>query len=147
MRITQQQLRVAGIPLRTNNREAMETIPPHWAAFVEADVAGRLGAGGDVYAVYTEHEHAGVDNLGDYTLVIGHRVPEGVAASDGLVVVTVPASEREVIILEPGRPDLVAEAWQRIWERDDLDLSYLADVERYGQDGAIEISLGLRSAS
>lgn len=146
MRITQQQFHVAGLALRTNNREATDTVPQHWAAFAEADVAAKLGATGDTYAVYTDHEHAGVDNRGDYTLVIGYRVPEGAAVPDGLVKVAVPASEREAIVLEPGRRDLVAQAWQRIWERDDLDLSYLADVERYGQDGTIEISLGLRSA-
>lgn len=146
MRTTQEQFTVIGLPLRTSNREAAQTIPPHWAAFSGADVAGRLGAGGDVYAVYTDHEHAGVDNLGDYTLVIGHRVESGHPVPDGLVAATIPASEREVIPLEPAREDLVGEAWGRIWERTDLDLAYLADYERYGADGSIEISLGLRSA-
>ncbi|WP_341976345.1 GyrI-like domain-containing protein [Microbacterium sp. LWO13-1.2] len=147
MTITQEQFTVVGLPLRTNNREAAATIPPHWAAFVQADVAGRTDAGGDVYAVYADHEHAGVDNLGDYTLIIGHRVADGAAVPEGLASVVVPRSEREVVELEAGRPDLVGEAWQRIWAREDLDLSYLADYERYAADGGIEISLGLRSAS
>ncbi|WP_102193844.1 GyrI-like domain-containing protein [Microbacterium aurantiacum] len=147
MRITQEQFTIVGLPLRTNNREAASAIPPHWESFVQADVAGSTGAGGDVYAVYADHEHAGVDNLGDYTLVIGHRVPDGTVPPEGLAAVVVPRSDREIVELEPGRPDLVGEAWQRIWAREDLDLSYLADFERYAADGGIEISPGLRSAS
>jgi predicted transcriptional regulator YdeE len=122
------------------------TIPAHWEAFSQADVAGRLGIEGDIYAVYTEHEHQGQDNLGDYTLVIGYRVGDEHLVPSGLVAVTVPASLREVIVLEPGRPDLVGVAWEEIWRGDDLALSYLADFEWYGNDGTIEISLGLRAA-
>lgn len=142
-----EQFRVIGLPLRTNNREAAETIPPHWAAFADADVAGRLGVDGDVYAVYTDHEHEGQDNLGDYTFVIGHRVRADQPVPEGLVAATIPASPREVVVLEPGRPDLVGAAWHEIWNRDDLALSYIADFERYGPDGAIEISLGVRPES
>ncbi|MGV8883117.1 MAG: GyrI-like domain-containing protein [Rhodoglobus sp.] len=147
MRITQEQFTVVGLPLRTNNLEASTTIPPHWAAFEQADVEGKTNAGGDIYAVYADHERAGVDNLGDYTLIIGHRVPDGTPVPEGLAAVLVPRSEREVIELESGRPDLVGAAWQQIWARNDLDLSYLADFEHYASDGGIEISLGLRSAS
>lgn len=148
MRTTQEAFTVIGLPLRTRNSEALRTIPPHWAAFSRAGVAARLGRPDEreVFAVYTDHEHAGVDNLGDYTLVIGHRVDAGAPVPDGLLAARIPASEREVIAVEPGREDLVGEAWQRIWARDDLDLSYVSDFERYDPDGAIEISLGLRSA-
>lgn len=59
------------------------------------------------------------------------------------VAVTVPASERETIVLEPGRRDLVGAGWEAIWKRDDLAMSYVADYERYGPDEAIEISLGV----
>ncbi|WP_295014066.1 GyrI-like domain-containing protein [uncultured Microbacterium sp.] len=148
MRTHQDAFTVIGLPLRTRNSEALRTIPPHWAAFSRADVAARLGLADaqEVFAVYTDHEHSGVDNLGAYTLVIGHRVPSGTAVPDGLSAAQIPASEREVIALEPARPDLVGEAWQRIWARDDLALTYVSDFERYGPEGAIEISLGLRSA-
>jgi predicted transcriptional regulator YdeE len=139
-----EQFRVAGLPLRTNNDEASQTIPAHWEAFAEADVAARLGVEGDIYAVYTEHEHEGQDNLGDYTLVIGHRIDADWPVPSGLTAVTIPASLREVIVLEPGRPDLVGAAWEAIWKREDLALSYVADFERYANDGGIEISLGLR---
>lgn len=147
MRTTQEELTVVGLPLRTNNREAESTIPLHWAAFQQAEVARRLHADGDLYAVYADHEHAGVDNFGDYTLVIGYRLDEGMVVPEDLTAVVIPASEREVVPLEAGRPDLVGAAWQEIWSRDDLALSYLADFERYAPDGTIEISLGLRSGS
>lgn len=147
MRTTQEEFTVVGLPLRTSNREAAMTIPPHWEAFQRADVAGRLRADGDLYAVYAEHEHSGIDNLGDYTLVIGYRVDDPATIPADLTAVVVPASAREIVSLEPGRPDLVGAAWQEIWSRSDLDLSYLADFERYAADGTIEISLGLRSAS
>lgn len=142
-----EQFRVIGLPLRTNNGEASETIPAHWAAFSQADVAGQLGIEGDLYGVYTEHENEGQNNLGDYTLVIGYRVGADHPVPSGLVAATIPASRREVVVLEPERPDLVGAAWETIWKRDDLALSYLADFERYGRDGSIEISLGLRPVS
>ena len=140
-------LTVAGIAIRTSNREADETIPPHWGAFFAGGGIGQIPSRLDdeVIAVYTAFENEGVDNDGDYTLVIGCRVPEGSPTPEGLSTVTVPASDRLVFPVQTGRPDLVGDAWQRIWALTDLQKTYVADFERYSPDGDIEISIGVRS--
>jgi predicted transcriptional regulator YdeE len=142
-----QALHVVGIALRTHNGEAFETIPPHWAAFSQAQLAARLPhrLSDDVYAVYTNFENAGIDNNGCYTLVIGHAVPGHWAAlpPEGLTHVVAPASQRAVFSVEKGRFDLVGAEWQTIWQRTDLKKSTLADYERYQPDGSIDIHIGL----
>jgi predicted transcriptional regulator YdeE len=136
---------ITGLPLRTSNDVAAETIPPHWGAFSARGGVQQVPARLDdeVFAVYTGFAHEGVDNSGDYTLVIGCRVPDGSPTPPGLATVVVPASHRVAFAVEPGRPDLVGRAWREIWTRDDLAKTFVADVERYSLDGNIEISIGV----
>jgi predicted transcriptional regulator YdeE len=142
-----QALHVVGIALRTHNGEAFETIPAHWAAFSQAQLAARLPhrLSDDVYAVYTNFGNAGIDNSGCYTLVIGHAVPGHWAElpPEGLTHVVAPASSRAVFPVEKGRFDLVGAEWQTIWQRTDLKKTTLADYERYQPDGSIDIHIGL----
>lgn len=67
---------VIGIELHTHNLEAAQTIPPHWQRFTQEAVLAQIPAkcGDDVFAVYTHFEHAGRDNTGLYSLVIGAAV-------------------------------------------------------------------------
>ena len=143
-----QAIHVTGIALRTSNDEAAQTIPPFWQRFGEqqvlAAIPGRIGT--DVLAVYTQFAHAGVDNQGLYSLVIGAEVSPDAPVPAGMQRVVVPASRRAVFEVARGRPDLVGAAWQRIWATP-LPKTYLADYERYTQDGAITISVGIEPAS
>nr|WP_259371992.1 GyrI-like domain-containing protein [Caldimonas mangrovi] len=136
---------VIGIELRTSNDEAGRTIPDHWRRFsqqqVPASVPQRLGE--DVIAVYTHFEHEGIDNGGRYSLVIGCPVHGRPEVPPGMVSVRVAPSRRVRFPVEKGRPDLVGAAWQRVWQRDDLRKTYLADYERYGPDGGIELCIGV----
>lgn len=146
-----QALHVVGIALRTHNGEAFETIPPHWAAFGQAQLAKRLPhrLSDDVYAVYTNFENAGTDNSGRYTLVIGHAVPGHTPElpPEGLTHVVAPASTRAVFPVEKGRIDLVGTAWQAIWQRTVLKKTTLADYERYQPDGSIHIHIGVHGSA
>lgn len=143
-----QAIHVIGIALRTSNDEAAQTIPPFWQRFgeqqVPAAITDRIGT--DVWAVYTEFAHAGVDNQGSYTLVIGAQVAPDATVPAGMQRAVVPASRRAVFALTPGRPDLVGTAWQRIWA-EPLPKTYLADYERYAEDGSILISIGIERAA
>ncbi len=143
-----QALHVIGIELRTSNDEAFSTIPAFWQRFSSeggpARVPGRLSD--EVYAVYTQFAQAGVDNRGVYSLVIGAAVPPEATVPAGLTRAVVPASRRAVFEVEPGRFDLVGEAWQRIWQRADLPKTFIAEYEHYAADGAIRISIGLAPA-
>ena len=54
---------VVGLPLRTSNREAARTIPPHWRAAADAGLLApeKPGVGPGIYAVYTDYETPGDD--------------------------------------------------------------------------------------
>ncbi len=138
---------VTGLELRTSNPEASRTIPPHWARFssegVLARIPGRLSD--DVYAVYTHFEHAGRDNEGVYSLVIGAAVDPAAPVPAGLVSVAVPASARMVFAVEPGRTDRVASMWQTIWDFHERTKTFIADYERYRPSGEIDIFIGIES--
>jgi predicted transcriptional regulator YdeE len=143
-------LHVVGIALRTHNGEAFQTIPPLWGRFAQSGLADRLPhrLSDDVYAVYTDFQNAGVDNSGWYTLVIGHAVPGDTPSlpPDGLTHVVAPVSLRAVFPVDQGRLDLVAPAWQAIWQRHDLQKTTLADFEHYQPDGTITIHVGVLPA-
>ncbi len=140
-------LHVIGIELRTTNREAAQTIPPFWQRFAGEGLPARLPErlSDDVYAVYTHFEHAGLNNDGCYSLVIGLAMPASAGTPPGLVRATIPAGPEAVFSVEAGRPDRVAEGWQVVWQRADLPKTFIADHERYQADGGISIHVGLRS--
>lgn len=142
-------LTVIGIELRTNNLEAAQTIPPHWQRFTQEGVLAQIATkrGDDVFAVYTHFEHAGRDNTGLYSLVIGAAVAADAPVPAGMVRVVVPASPRAVFGVEKGRFDLVGPAWQAIWRRNDLAKTFIAEYEQYHADGGITISIGLSAAT
>ena len=138
-------LTILGRELRTSNDEAFQTIPPFWGTFYGAGVIEQIPdrLSDDVYAVYTNFEHEGVDNLGMYSLVIGCLVDESTTGTDKLIAVSIPESKRTVFPVETGRPDLVGATWQEIWSRSDLAQTYIADFEHYAPDGTISISIGV----
>ena len=147
MRETIDSFDVVGLPLRTSNREAARTIPPHWRAAADAGIleSGEQGAGSGIYAVYTDYETPGDDVDGVYTLVIGRRTEVGGPVPPGQVTVTVPASTREIVTVADARPESVYQAWVGVWERADLARDYRADYDYYGPDGSTHLSIGVLS--
>jgi predicted transcriptional regulator YdeE len=141
-----QAIHVVGIELRTTNLEAMQTIPPHWQRFGKEGVLAHIPSklNGDVYAVYTHFENAGLNNTGLYSLVIGAAVPASAKVPAGMVRVVIPASKRAVFEVEPGRMDLVGAKWMEIWGHTELAKTVIAEFERYSADGTIAISIGLQ---
>ena len=137
MRETIGSFEVVGLPLRTSNREAARTIPPHWRA------AADVGPG--IYAVYTHYEAPGDDVDGVYTLVIGRRIEAGGSVPPGQVTVTIPNSTRDILMLADARPESVYDAWADVWARKDLTRDYRADYEYYAPDGSIHLSIGVLS--
>lgn len=140
---------VVGIELRTSNAVAAQTIPPHWQRFTEEAVLVHIPArrGDEVFAVYTHFEHAGSNNTGLYSLVIGAAVAPDAPVPAGMVRVVVPASPRAVFGVEKGRFDLVGACWQTIWQRNDLAKTFIAEYEQYRANGDISVSIGLSAAN
>ena len=138
MRETIDSFDVVGLPLRTSNREAARTIPPHWRAAADAGLLKpeKPGVGPGIYAVYTD---------GVYTLVIGRRIEAGGPVPPGQVTVTIPKSTYDIVTLADARPESVYEAWVDVWAREDLTRDYRADYEYYAPDGSIHLSIGVLS--
>ena len=136
---------IVGLELRTSNLEANQTIPAHWNRFATEAVLERIThkASSDVYAVYTRYQHEGLNNTGVYSLVIGAAVSSLESLPADLTSVVLPASIYEVVAVPHGRPELVGEAWQTIWQQDTSTRTFIADCERYRSDGAIDILLGV----
>ena len=115
-------IHVLGLELRTSNERAFEDIPAHWGRFHQsgllASIPNRVGE--DLFAVYTHFEHAGVDNLGVYSLIIGARVNGASPASPGLASATIPASRCAVVAVDKGHPERVGERWRDIWASTDI---------------------------
>ncbi len=140
---------VVGIELRTDNTVAALTIPSHWQRFGQENVLAAIAdkQGEDVFAVYTHFAHAGANNTGLYSLVIGAAVAPDAPVPPGMVRVVVPASPRAVFGVEKGRFDLVGAAWQAIWQRSDLAKTFIAEYEQYHANGDISISIGLGASN
>jgi len=136
---------VIGIELRTTNADAMQTIPPLWQRFGQDGVQASIPAkvDGDVLAVYTHFEHAGLNNTGLYSLVIGAQVAPATPVPAGMVRVVVPASRRAVFAVPATRFDLVGAAWHAVWANTALPKTFVAEYERYHANGDISISIGL----
>jgi predicted transcriptional regulator YdeE len=143
---TTEPMLVMGIPLRTRNDRAHRDIPAHWQRFSSEGWLERIPhrADGDVYAVYTHHEHEGVDNHGEYTLIVGARVTQASAVPEGLASAVIPPSQHAVFEVERGRHDKVGERWLDVWAHHGLAKTFRCDHERYAPDGRIEIRVGIR---
>lgn len=141
-----QAIRIVGLELRTSNDVAMQSIPPHWQRFVAdgvlAQIPGKLSD--TVYAVYTHFEHAGLNNEGLYSLIIGAQVSAEAPVPAGLTHCVVPAGPRAVFEAPTGQPERIGEIWQAVWSRKDLAKTFIAEVERYLPDGRIDISIGVK---
>lgn len=139
---------VIGIELRTTNEEAMQTIPPLWQRFTQEGVLAALPGklSDDVFAVYTHFEHAGLNNTGLYSLVIGAQVAPNTPVPPGMVRVVVPASPRAIFAVPAHRFDLVGAAWHAVWAQTDWPKTFVAEYERYSAHGDIAISIGLAPA-
>lgn len=143
---TTQAILVLGFPLRTSNEKAFRDIPAHWQRLGSENWLARIPdrADDDVYAVYTHHAHEGIDNHGDYTLIVGARVTAATAVPEGMASVVIPPAKHAVFEVERGRADKVGERWLDIWANRDLSKTYLCDHERYHPNGDIEICVGIR---
>jgi predicted transcriptional regulator YdeE len=134
---------IIGLELRTSNDIAFETIPAHWQRFTSEKIFSRIPnrTADNVYAVYTNYQNLGVNNEGIYSCVIGAAVKNTSQIPDGLIVVSLPASTYQVVLVE--RAEMVGQAWQTIWQQDTGKRTFIADTECYYPDGKVEIHLGI----
>lgn len=130
---------VAGLAARTDNELEMTEngqIRKLWRNFFE----GSFQTGGDavddgVYAVYTEYES---DENGDYTFVLGRRIPEQAEVRADLTTVKIREGRYAVFTADEGPAAAVVPAlWKRIWSMSKEELggqrAFQTDYEVHGK--------------
>lgn len=98
-------------------------------------VEGRLSD--DVVSVYCEYEG---DHTKPYTVFLGYRVPETVAAPEGLVRRHVPAGAFVRFSAAGEQPRTLMATWQEIWQAG-LDRAFVADYEIHPAASPHEVTI------
>ncbi len=129
---------LAGISVRTNNKNEMEPEKAKIGSLFENyfmkglanQIPNRKDAG-RTFSVYTDYE---TDEHGDYTYFMGEEMTEAAELPEGLETITIEASTYQKFTTAPGKiPDVIIGAWRQIWMMNDLDFegkrAYKADFE------------------
>jgi predicted transcriptional regulator YdeE len=156
--IERQEFSVIGIQVRTSNAKEMTgggAIPKQWASFFKDGIAAKIPNKVDstIYAVYTNYAS---DYNGEYDFIIGMKVSSVSDIPPGMVTKTVPKGKYGVVASARGpAPQVVPEAWQRVYDLDDKKQlggarAYRADFELYDQrsqnpqDSQADLYIGLK---
>lgn len=130
-------LRVAGFEVRTSNPDEMAgkgRIGQLWGRFMTNQ--GQAPWATDVVGVYRDYTS---DQHGDYTLLVGAILPEGVNAPEGWAVVDVPAAAGVRFVERGPMPAAVFGAWQRVGSHFEGQgphvRAFTVDVEFHRDDG------------
>lgn len=142
--LVQNDRKIAGIAILTNNAEAASTIPALWEKFYGESTAGKIpGAVSDsVYAIYTNFENEGKNNEGQYTFLIGMEIEAEGDMPTGMNTIEIPSSRYHIFDVEAGKPEKVIDTWMDIWSNNNLNNSYKCDFEEYKASGKIAIYIG-----
>ncbi|GGC85094.1 GyrI-like domain-containing protein [Enterococcus wangshanyuanii] len=120
---------IAGKMIRTNNQQ-IEDIIDLW------NMVHLMNLTGELYAVYTNYES---NFKGDYDLLVGSEQAE---CSQKVII---NSGEYVAIKVDGQSPEAVGQAWQQIWQDEELEKrrTYQTDVEHYQKDGTIMIYLSV----
>lgn len=129
---------LAGVTVRTNNKNEMEAatakIAPlaekYWTTNTPSLIPARKQPG-KTFSVYTDYES---DERGDYTYFIGEEISQESELPEGLKLLKIPASQYVKFTTDPGPiPDVIINAWRKIWLMGPNDFggkrTYVADFE------------------
>lgn len=134
MKTTIEKFYVIGISVRTTNEggQAAKDIPQLWERFMSEDIESKIPAkiSRDVYGIYTEYEG---DYTQPYTTVLGCKVESLDNIPEGFIGLTIETANYEKYTAKGKMSDdVVYNKWTEIWQSD-LDRTYLADFEIYGE--------------
>lgn len=127
---------VVGISVRTTNQDyrSQADIARLWEAFFLNGIIQSLPdkVSNDIYCIYTDYES---DYTGEYTTVIGYRVPDAknIPTNLSLTIKEIPQSKYNKYISEGELPYAVGKTWAHIWQSD-IDRRYSADFDVYGEE-------------
>lgn len=122
---------VIGISVRTSNNVGGRDIGNLWGKFLGEGIFEKIPnkTSYDVYGIYTDYES---DHTGDYTAIVGFQVSSSNEIPEGMVGITIPASNYEIFTAKGKMPECVYEKWTEIWGNKELERTYSTDFEVYG---------------
>lgn len=136
------EIKIVGIKVRTNNEAEFKSENPkifqcvqkYYHQDLASKIPNRINPG-RTFSIYTEYES---DHNGEYTYFIGEEVSTFVKLPSELHKLTIPIQRYAKFTTEPGpMPDVVRDAWQKIWTMTDDDLggarNYWTDFEIYDE--------------
>ncbi len=157
--VTQDEIKLVGLSIRTNNKNEMNPSTAKIAGlagkFWSQGYAGKIQYRknpGTTYSVYTEYDS---DEHGDYTYFIGEEVTSFDDVSSDLSQLTIPAAKYQKFTTNPGKmPEVAIVAWQQIWKMTPDDFggrrAYQADFEVYDErahdpsSASLDIYIGIK---
>lgn len=146
-----QPIYVVGLSVRTSNenQQSFQDIPALWGKFMSQGITDKVKnkLNDNIYVVYTNFEHEGVNNSGMYTTYIGCAVAKDDVEQPDLVSTMVPAGEYRHFAVADNNPENVGPEWQKIWAMpaaEKANWSFKAEYECYHANGEIDIFIGLR---
>ena len=157
--VTKPEIKLVGLTVRTNNQNEMNSatakigalMGEYWQRGGASQVAARKQAG-VTFSVYTDYAS---NERGDYTYFVGEEVNTFEIIPTGMQQLTIPAATYQKITTPAGiMPDVVIQAWQKIWNMSANDLggnrTYIADFEVYdarasdSSNTVLDIYIGIR---
>ena len=153
------QLMLAGITIRTNNKNEMNPstgkidslVQHYWENKIANKILHRANAG-LTYIAYTDYES---NEHGEYTFLVGEAVSVNIPQSD-FRILTIPAGTFQKFTTDSGKmPEVIIQTWQNIWKMDATQLGgkrkYFADFEVYDRramdinNAIVDIYIGLNN--
>lgn len=132
-------MRIVGIAAKVSNAE-IDKIGRLWGEFYQSNILEKLGSNvvsDEVISVYTDYEG---DHNAPYTLLIGYEVLDPYNCPDNLAERTIDGFF-EKFIVKGELPKSVIEQWSKIWADTSKKRAYIADFDRYKNDGSVEINV------
>lgn len=130
--------KIVGISNIVSNSE-IEKINSLWDKFFKEDTKNKIKSkiSGEIYSIYTKYSG---DYTSPYKLLIGYEIPLDSEISSDFDYVIIPNADYEKTVVKGQIPQVVVEAWQKIWQTN-RKRAYKLDYDRYLEDGSVEINV------
>lgn len=132
---------VAGLAVRTSNK--LEQDPTTGVLAKTWERVSQKQYPGPVAATLTDYES---DSTGMYAETIGHEISSVNDLLPQDVLTRVPAGTYAKCRVEGEMPQIVMEAWSKVWQAEKdkmLQRAYTTDLERYPEPGVVELYIAV----
>ncbi|NNE65350.1 MAG: AraC family transcriptional regulator [Pyrinomonadaceae bacterium] len=126
---------VVGIAVRVDMSNAADLIGGLWQRWFREGIAAKIRnkSSTDTYNIYTNYEG---DHTKPYTCFLGCRVDSLDRIPDRMQAIDIKGGKYAVFDVAGKIPDAVMETWMKIYQMDDLERTFTADFDVYGEGAA-----------